>query len=124
MVLRTKITEMLGIKHPIIAAPMGPFYTKELAVAVSEAGGLGVLSHTNMFGKNSIEEMKKDMEYVIENTDKPFGLNIRTARMQPDATEEPDRILVSSGFLESISGALVLAEVLIARQKILLYAHL
>lgn len=85
MVLRTKITEMLGIKHPIIAAPMGPFYTKELAVAVSEAGGLGVLSHTNMFGKNSIEEMKKDMEYVIENTDKPFGLNIRTARLQLDA---------------------------------------
>jgi len=76
---------MLGIKHPIIAAPMGPFYTKELAVAVSEAGGLGVLSHTNMFRKNSLEEMKKDMDYVIENTDKPFGFNIRTSRLQLDA---------------------------------------
>ena len=85
MVIKTKVTEMLGIKHPIIAAPMGPFYTKELAVAVSEAGGLGVLSHTNMFGKNSIEEMKRDMEYVIEHTDKPFGFNIRTARLQLDA---------------------------------------
>ncbi len=30
MVIKTKITEMLGIKHPIIAAPMDPFYTKEL----------------------------------------------------------------------------------------------
>lgn len=68
MVFKTKVTEMLGIKHPIIAAPMCPFYTKELAVAVFEAGGLGVLSHTNMFGKNSLEEMKKDMDYVIENT--------------------------------------------------------
>ncbi len=85
MVLKTNITEMLGIKHPIIAAPMGPFYTKELTVAVSEAGGLGVLSHTNLFGKNSLEEMKKDMEFVIEHTDKPFGFNVRTSRIQLDA---------------------------------------
>ncbi|MFW9999570.1 MAG: NAD(P)H-dependent flavin oxidoreductase [Candidatus Hodarchaeota archaeon] len=85
MGLKTKITEMLGIKHPIIAAPMGPFYTKELTVAVSEAGGLGVLSHTNLFGKSSLEEMKNDMEFVIEHTDKPFGLNVRTSRLQLDA---------------------------------------
>ncbi|MFX1358837.1 MAG: NAD(P)H-dependent flavin oxidoreductase [Promethearchaeota archaeon] len=85
MVLETDITEMLGIKYPIIAAPMGPFYTTELTVAVSEAGGLGVLSHTNLFGKSSIDEMKKNMEYVVEHTDKPFGFNIRTARLQVDA---------------------------------------
>ena len=85
MGLRTNITEMFGIKHPIIAAPMGPFYTKELTVAVSEAGGLGVLSHTNLFGKSSLEEMKSDMEYVVEHTDKPFGFNIRTSRLQIDA---------------------------------------
>jgi len=85
MVIHTDITEMLGIKHPIIAAPMGPFYTKELTVAVSEAGGLGVLSHANMYGKSSIDQMKEDMEYVIEHTDKPFGFNIRTGRLQMDA---------------------------------------
>jgi len=85
MVLKTNITEMFGIKHPIAAAPMGPFYTKELTVAVSEAGGLGVLSHTNLFGKSSLEEMKSDMEYVVEHTDKPFGFNIRTSRLQLDA---------------------------------------
>ncbi|MFX1326910.1 MAG: NAD(P)H-dependent flavin oxidoreductase [Promethearchaeota archaeon] len=85
MALKTKVTEMLGIKHPIIAAPMGPFYTKELTVAVSEADGLGVLSHTNLFGKSSLEEMKKDMEYVVEHTGKPFGFNIRTSRLQLDA---------------------------------------
>ncbi|MFX1591796.1 MAG: NAD(P)H-dependent flavin oxidoreductase [Promethearchaeota archaeon] len=85
MGIKTNITEMFGIKYPIVAAPMGPFYTKELAVAVSEAGGLGVLSHTNLFGKNSLEEMKKDMEYVVEHTNKPFGFNIRTARLQLDA---------------------------------------
>jgi len=83
--LETNITKMFGIKHPIVAAPMGPFYTTELTVAVSEAGGLGVLSHTNLFGKSSIEEMKKNMLYVVEHTDKPFGYNIRTSRLQLDA---------------------------------------
>jgi NAD(P)H-dependent flavin oxidoreductase YrpB (nitropropane dioxygenase family) len=76
---------MFDIKYPIVAAPMGPFYTTELTVAVSEAGGLGVLSHTNLFGKSSLKEMKDNMEYVIEHTDKPFGFNIRTARLQIDA---------------------------------------
>ncbi len=85
MVIKTNITEMLGIKHPIIAAPMGPFYTTELTIAVSEAGGLGVISHTNLFGKSSTEEMKNNMMHVIEHTDKPFGFNIRTSRMQVDA---------------------------------------
>ncbi|MFX0025707.1 MAG: NAD(P)H-dependent flavin oxidoreductase [Candidatus Hermodarchaeota archaeon] len=83
--IKTQITEMLGIKHPIITAPMGPFYTTELTIAASEAGGLGVLSHTYLFGKSSTNEMKKTLEYVVEYTDKPFGFNIRTARMQMDA---------------------------------------
>ena len=83
--IKTRITEMLGIKYPIISAPMGPFFTTELTAAVSEAGGLGVLSHTNMRGVNTIKVMKENLEYVVEHTDKPFGFNIRTARMQPDA---------------------------------------
>ncbi len=85
MVIKTNITKMLGIKHPIIGAPMGPFYTTELSIAISEAGGLGVLSHTNLFRKSSIEVMKNNMLHVVEHTDKPFGFNIRTARLQPDA---------------------------------------
>ena len=83
--IKTKITEMFGIKYPIISAPMGPFYTTELSLAVSEAGGLGVLSHTNLRGKDSIKVMKENLDYMAEHTNKPFGFNIRTARMQPDA---------------------------------------
>lgn len=83
--IETEITKMFDIKHPIISAPMGPFYTTKLTVAVSEAGGLGVLSHTNLLGKSSTDELKKNMKYVVEHTDKPFGFNIRTSRMQPDA---------------------------------------
>lgn len=56
-----------------------------MCVAISEAGGLGMLSHTNLFGKSSLDEMKKNMEFVVEHTSKPFGFNIRTARMQVDA---------------------------------------
>ncbi|MFX1304189.1 MAG: NAD(P)H-dependent flavin oxidoreductase [Promethearchaeota archaeon] len=85
MVIETNITKMFGIKHPILSAPMGPFYTTKLTVAVSEAGGLGVLSHVTLHGTITIDEMKKSMEYVVEHTDKPFGFNIRTARLQPDA---------------------------------------
>jgi NAD(P)H-dependent flavin oxidoreductase YrpB (nitropropane dioxygenase family) len=85
MVIETNITKMLGIKHPILSAPMGPFYTTKLTVAVSEAGGLGVLSHVTIHGTVTLDEMKKSMEYVVEHTDKPFGFNIRTARLQPDA---------------------------------------
>ena len=85
MVIETNITRMLGIKYPILSAPMGPFYTTKLTVAVSEAGGLGVLSHITLHGTYSLNEMKKSMEYVVEHTDKPFGFNIRTARLQPDA---------------------------------------
>jgi len=83
--IETDVTKMLGIKVPILVAPMGPFYTTKLTIAVSEAGGCGVLSHTNLFGKNSYKEMKNNMLEVVEATDKPFGFNIRTARMQPEA---------------------------------------
>ena len=91
MVIKTNITEMFGIKHPIISAPMGPFYTKELTVAVSEAGGLGVLSNTGLIseyeaGKNPVDIMKDNMTYVVEHTDKPFGFNILASRIAPSAS--------------------------------------
>ncbi len=85
MVIKTNITEMLGIKHPIVAAPMGPFYTTKLTIAVSEAGGLGVLSHVTLSEGITLNQMKESMKTVVEFTDKPFGLNIRTAALQPDA---------------------------------------
>ena len=85
MVIKTNITEMLGIKHPIVAAPMGPFYTTKLTIAVSEAGGLGVLSHVTLSEGITLNQIKESMKTVVEYTDKPFGLNIRTAALQPDA---------------------------------------
>jgi len=78
--IETNITKMFGIKYPIFSAPMGPFFTRDLALAVCEAGGLGVLSNVNIVGTDPVEEHKKSLEYMIEHTDKPFGLNILTSR--------------------------------------------
>ena len=71
---------MFGIKHPIFSAPMGPFYTRDLALAVCEAGGMGVLSNVNITGTDPVKEHKESIEYMIEHTDKPFGLNFLTSR--------------------------------------------
>ncbi len=71
---------MFGIKVPIFSAPMGPFYTRDLALAVSEAGGMGVLSNVNIGGTDPVKEHISSFEYMIEHTDKPFGFNILTSR--------------------------------------------
>jgi len=81
--IKTDITKMFGIKYPIFSAPMGPFFTRDLALAVSEAGGLGVLSNVNIVGTDPVEEHKKSIEYMIEHTDKPFGINFLTSRNNP-----------------------------------------
>jgi enoyl-[acyl-carrier protein] reductase II len=59
---------------------MGPFYTRDLALAVSEAGGMGVLSNVNIVGTDPVKEHIASIEYMIEHTDKPFGLNFLTSR--------------------------------------------
>ena len=46
--LRTRLCERLGILHPIVAAPMGFVSGPELVAAVSEAGGLGILSFNGL----------------------------------------------------------------------------
>ena len=84
MTIKTNITEMFGIKHPIVNAPMGPFRTTELALAVAEAGGLGTISHTTVsmdgYEKNNWEALKKNLDYVVEHTSGIFGFNIITSR--------------------------------------------
>jgi len=55
----------------------------DLALAVSEAGGLGVLSNVNITGTDPVTEHKASLEYMVEHTDKPFGLNILTSRNNP-----------------------------------------
>ncbi|MFW9875777.1 MAG: NAD(P)H-dependent flavin oxidoreductase [Candidatus Thorarchaeota archaeon] len=104
--LKTKITEMFGIKHPIASAAMGPFRTTELCVAVTEAGGLGMISHTNVspsgIESNYVDAVKKNLNYVVEHTDGIFGFNIRTSRLEPGIDKlisEISRYILENGKL-------------------------
>jgi NAD(P)H-dependent flavin oxidoreductase YrpB (nitropropane dioxygenase family) len=70
--LRTRLCDLLAIEIPILSAPMGPSITgPELAAAVSNAGGLGIMS----FGANPPDLLRREIRRVRELTDKPFGVN-------------------------------------------------
>ena len=78
-VLRTKLCDMLGIDYPILSAGMGPTLigestgaTVELVVAVSEAGGLGVLGGAGF----TVDELQKSIREIKAQTDKPFGVDL------------------------------------------------
>jgi nitronate monooxygenase/enoyl-[acyl-carrier protein] reductase II len=71
-VLRTKITELLGIEHPVVLGGMGSGATgHQLVAAVSAAGGLGILSATWL----SPADQRAEVEAIRRLTDRPFGLN-------------------------------------------------
>ncbi len=70
--LRTRLCDLLGIDVPIVCAPMGPSITgPELAAAVSNAGGLGVIS----FGADPPDLLRQQIRRLRDLTDKPFGVN-------------------------------------------------
>jgi len=69
----TAITEMLGIRYPIIQGGMAWVARAELAAAVSNAGGLGIVGSITF---NSGEELRTEIRRTKELTDKPFGVNI------------------------------------------------
>lgn len=71
--MRTKITEMLGIEYPIIQGGMQWVGTAELASAVSNAGGLGILTALT---QPTPEDLRREIERCRGMTDKPFGVNL------------------------------------------------
>lgn len=68
----TRICELLNIKYPIIQGGMAWVATAELAAAVSEAGGLGIIAA----GNAPAEIVEKEIKKAKELTDKPFGVNV------------------------------------------------
>lgn len=71
--MKTRITELLGIQHPIIQGGMHYVGLAELASAVSNAGGLGVITGLT---QPTPELLAKEIARCREMTDKPFGVNL------------------------------------------------
>jgi len=70
--LTTPLTELLGIRHPILQGGMAWVATWELVVTVSEGGGLGILGA----GNAPVEFVREQLTQVQAHTDKPYGVNV------------------------------------------------
>jgi enoyl-[acyl-carrier protein] reductase II len=76
--MRTRLTDVLEIEHPVMLAGMGGVSYHQLAAAVSEAGGFGCLGASTM----SHQQMLDEMDLVHGMTSKPFGVDLLTAAPQ------------------------------------------
>ena len=79
--IRTPICDLLGIEYPIFQGGMAWISDGKLAAAVSNGGGLGIISAMNA----NAEYLKKQIDLARSLTDKPFGVNIML--MSPFADE-------------------------------------
>lgn len=73
MGFKTRITEMLGIEHPIVQGGMQAVGTAEMASAVSNAGGLGIITALT---QPTPQALRDEIEKCRSMTDKPFGVNL------------------------------------------------
>ncbi len=85
--IKTRVTELLGIEYPIIQGGMAWVATHELAAAVSEAGGLGIIAA----GNAPKEVVRDEIRAVKKMTNKPFGVNIML--LSPFVDEVVDTVL-------------------------------
>lgn len=96
--MKTKITELLGIEYPIIQGGMAWVAEHNLAAAVSNAGGLGLIGAASAPPEVVREEIRKCKEL----TDKPFGVNVML--LNPNA-EEVAKVVVEEGVKVVTTGA-------------------
>ncbi len=74
-VFKNRVTEMLGVELPIVQAPMGWIARSQLASAVSNAGGMGIIETSS----GELDVIKEEIKKMRDLTDKPFGVNIAQA---------------------------------------------
>ncbi len=96
--MKTRITELLGIEYPIIQGGVAWVAEHNLAAAVSNAGGLGLIGGANAPGEVVREEIRRAKEL----TDKPFGVNVML--LSPHA-EEVAKVVVEEGIKVITTGA-------------------
>ncbi len=105
--LRTPLTELTGVRWPVVQTGMGWVAGPRLVTAVAEAGGLGILASSTM----TLAELKHAVREVKDRTGQPFGINVRA-----DAADAAERIgLIISERVRVASFALAPTEKLVRR---------
>ena len=96
MPLKTRLTEMLGIDHPLVMGGLTGVGTVELAAAVSNAGGLGMFTSHNA---GSPEGARREIRRLKTLTSKPFGVNLTVLPTigPPPPYEEYCRVFIEEG---------------------------
>ncbi|WP_300375691.1 nitronate monooxygenase [Henriciella sp.] len=98
MTIHTPLCDFLGVEHPIMLAGMGGVSYAELAAAMSNAGGYGVLG---MAGTTP-DFIEGQMKRVRELTDKPFGVDLLAA--SPESLEESVDVIIDNGADSFVAG--------------------
>ena len=109
MRLHTRLTELVGIEHPVVQTGMGWVAGARLVSATANAGGLGILASATM----TLDELATAIGKVKSATDRPFGVNIRADAS--DADERAD-LMIREG-VKVASFALAPRQELIAKLK-------
>ena len=109
MRLHTRLTELVGIDHPVVQTGMGWVAGARLVSATANAGGLGILASATM----TLDELATAIGKVKATTERPFGVNIRA-----DASDADDRVdlMIREG-VKVASFALAPRQELIAKLK-------
>ena len=103
--MRTRLTDLLGIEHPVMLAGMGGVSYHRLVAAVSEAGGFGTLGASTMG-----DDLPAEIAAVKNLTAKPFGVDLLTAL--PGQVEHGVQAIVDGGAAAFIAGLGVPREVI------------
>ncbi len=105
--MKTRLTEILGIEHPVMLAGMGGVSYGALAGAVSGAGGFGCLGASTMTHEQMVEEMKITKR---DGGDKPFGVDLLTAMPGDMITQV--QLIIDEGATAFVAGLGVPADVI------------
>ena len=96
--MKTRLTELLKIEHPIMLAGMGGVSYSALAAAVSNAGGYGCLGASTM----SSDQLAEEIALTKAATSKPFGVDLLTAF--PDSLVKNVELLIEGGATTFVAG--------------------
>ncbi|RYE44074.1 MAG: nitronate monooxygenase [Hyphomicrobiales bacterium] len=113
--MKTRITELLGIKHPVVQGGMQWVATAELGAAVSEAGGLGIISALT---QPNPEALAAEIRRAQELTDRPLGVNLtKLPTINPPPYGEIQQVIAESGIrIVETAGANPVADMPFYRQ--------